>query len=643
MSHRRRVALAAADQFKALHRQDSLSGSVSLNDSGASLISTSSKDEKPHSSTRRVVRAGEKISRQRTRSSGPGVRTEGNGDEQEHDNETVLSSSTSQYRRSRRPGRGEGHGTSTSAKDSIATGSDRGKSRSRSHSRKRSKSAKSRNRRPAPSQSASGSNTNPVPSRSRSHSKDSSSMELTSRPRTNTNSNSNSNSYDYTSLDDSLHDSSSGFIPPISPVGRGGVRHGGGSSGDEDDDDRCDTEQEILDFLVSPGNNTPSTNSQRLCRSMDNLDFNMDNNTNNNSGRASRSIGGSRSMRRERTTGTSTTGTSNKTRSSSSRDASSSYPKRPPRSSRGVGRSKSDMEGMLLSPIKSPRKSPDVADADEFRNSRSPPGRSKSDGVPSGDLGDFFSRTNTSLISRRKKPLSGNRSVASMPTRSRRIRLLKVETDDTKQPSSRTTVTEGSTDDFDSEEEEDEDYDESINESTMGGVMDNRTPHSSRSMNDFGDQSSITAADIEAALQIHMSRTENLLFDVFPKHVAEALRSGRKVEPENHECVTIFFSDIVGFTNISSELDPMKVSDMLDRLYNSFDALSHYHDVYVLCFWSLLNELQTDSTLNIRVPACCRCSTLTDSRSKRSEMLTWLSPTLPRTNAIIANESPNSP
>ena len=77
-----------------------------------------------------------------------------------------------------------------------------------------------------------------------------------------------------------------------------------------------------------------------------------------------------------------------------------------------------------------------------------------------------------------------------------------------------------------------------------------------------------------------MSRTENLLYDVFPKHIAEALRSGRKVEPENHECVTIFFSDIVGFTQISSELDPMKISDLLDRLYNSFDALSHYHDVF---------------------------------------------------------------
>lgn len=35
-----------------------------------------------------------------------------------------------------------------------------------------------------------------------------------------------------------------------------------------------------------------------------------------------------------------------------------------------------------------------------------------------------------------------------------------------------------------------------------------------------------------------------------------------------------FFSDIVGFTDISSKLDPHKVANLLDRLYNLFDELS---------------------------------------------------------------------
>lgn len=57
------------------------------------------------------------------------------------------------------------------------------------------------------------------------------------------------------------------------------------------------------------------------------------------------------------------------------------------------------------------------------------------------------------------------------------------------------------------------------------------------------------------------ARTANqLLYDVFPSHVADTLRAGKKVEPEHHECVTIFFSDIVGFTDISRKLQPIEVS-----------------------------------------------------------------------------------
>ena len=47
-----------------------------------------------------------------------------------------------------------------------------------------------------------------------------------------------------------------------------------------------------------------------------------------------------------------------------------------------------------------------------------------------------------------------------------------------------------------------------------------------------------------------------------------------KVEQEKHECVTIFFSDIVGFSAISRDLTPDGVADMLDRLYSRFDELT---------------------------------------------------------------------
>jgi serine/threonine protein kinase len=72
----------------------------------------------------------------------------------------------------------------------------------------------------------------------------------------------------------------------------------------------------------------------------------------------------------------------------------------------------------------------------------------------------------------------------------------------------------------------------------------------------------------------------DLLLRVFPRHIAEALRDGRNVEPENHDCVTIFFSDIVSFTSLSSELTPQKVSNMLHRLFFRFDELASEYDIF---------------------------------------------------------------
>jgi class 3 adenylate cyclase len=68
-------------------------------------------------------------------------------------------------------------------------------------------------------------------------------------------------------------------------------------------------------------------------------------------------------------------------------------------------------------------------------------------------------------------------------------------------------------------------------------------------------------------------KTEQLLLNTLPLKVVNDLKANGKTEPENFEDVTVYFSDIVGFTKISSQLEPAKLIHELNDIFTAFDDI----------------------------------------------------------------------
>uniref|UniRef100_A0A914Y841 Guanylate cyclase n=1 Tax=Panagrolaimus superbus TaxID=310955 RepID=A0A914Y841_9BILA len=81
-------------------------------------------------------------------------------------------------------------------------------------------------------------------------------------------------------------------------------------------------------------------------------------------------------------------------------------------------------------------------------------------------------------------------------------------------------------------------------------------------------------------LEEAQKKSEEILTELLPKTVADELKLGRTVPPKNYKMATVMYSDIVGFTSLCSESQPMEVVTLLSGLFQAFDSIIGQHQAY---------------------------------------------------------------
>lgn len=75
-------------------------------------------------------------------------------------------------------------------------------------------------------------------------------------------------------------------------------------------------------------------------------------------------------------------------------------------------------------------------------------------------------------------------------------------------------------------------------------------------------------------LEEEKAKSERLLLNILPHLIAQRLKEGQKIIADSFTDVTVLFTDIVGFTDMSARITPEQMVNMLDDIFCRFDSLA---------------------------------------------------------------------
>ncbi len=79
------------------------------------------------------------------------------------------------------------------------------------------------------------------------------------------------------------------------------------------------------------------------------------------------------------------------------------------------------------------------------------------------------------------------------------------------------------------------------------------------------------------ALQYEQEQSERLLLNILPEEIANRLKRGDSTIADTFADVTVLFADIVGFTQLSSQVSPTQLVALLNDIFSTFDNLAEKH------------------------------------------------------------------
>jgi len=86
-------------------------------------------------------------------------------------------------------------------------------------------------------------------------------------------------------------------------------------------------------------------------------------------------------------------------------------------------------------------------------------------------------------------------------------------------------------------------------------------------------QKNVVLQEQKDVIEKEKAKSEELLLNTLPVKVVEELKEKGYTEPESFENVTVYFSDIKGFTDLSGSLDPKYLISKLNEMFTAFDDI----------------------------------------------------------------------